>query len=185
LIANEIIVESKRKNISLLLNKYENYVFLDLTSKSDEKWVKFSPFYPHGKIPIPFSIETFGETVEGIWQGLKVFKNYGIDIATFNIKNMKGIKRTARKYGEITGHQKGINSKEILNYLDAKKYIYIPTYKWVLENKLQEEIKELRKILVKNNLVFLDYNVNMELYNYKPLSHAFLVKLYLENRYPD
>jgi len=47
---------------------------------------------------------------------------------------VKGIKRTTRKYGKIIGHQKGVKSKKLLNYYDAKKSIYLPTYKWVLEN---------------------------------------------------
>jgi hypothetical protein len=182
--SNEIIIENRRKPIYKINEKYKDYIILDLTSKSNGKWVKFSPFYPHGNIPVPFSNGIFAETVEGIWQGLKIFENAGINISTFNIKNMKGIKRTTRKYGKIIGHQKGINSKEILNYNDAKKIIYIPAYKWVLENKLYEEITELKKIYEKYSLVFLDYNVNNELYNNKPLSHAFLVKIYIENKYP-
>ena len=31
-----------------------------------------SPFYPHGGIPIPFSGSVTSQSVEGIWQGLKV-----------------------------------------------------------------------------------------------------------------
>ena len=181
---NEILIENRRKNILGLNEKYKDYTILDLTSKSEEKWIKFSPFYPHGNIPVPFSNDLFSETVEGIWQGLKVFENESIDINTFTIKNMKGIKRTTRKYGKITGHQKGVNSGKILNYCDAKKLIYLPAYKWVLENKLQDELEEIKKLLKNNKVLFLDYNVNMELYNDKPLSHANLVKLYLENNYP-
>ena len=181
---NEIVIENRRKNISRINEKYKEYAILDLTSKSEDKWVKFSPFYPHGNIPVPFSNNLFSETVEGIWQGLKVFENENIDLNTFNIKNMKGIKRTTRKYGKIIGHQKGTNSEEILNYHDAKKLIYLPAYKWVLENKLQDELKEIKKLLKNNKVLFLDYNVNLELYNDAPLSHANLVKLYLENNYP-
>jgi len=130
----EILIESRRKNISSINEKYKDYVILDLTSISEEKWVKFSPFYPHGNIPVPFSNNFFSETVEGIWQGLKVFENENIDINTFKIMSMKGIKRTTRKHGKIIRHQKGVGSKERLNYCDAKKLIYLPTYKWVLEN---------------------------------------------------
>lgn len=179
-----IVIENRRKNISGLKEKYRGYTILDLTSKSTEKWVKFSPFYPHGNIPVPFS-NLISESVEGIWQGLKVFENEGIDISSFKIMSMTGIKRTTRKHGRIIGHQKGVNSKEILNYTNAKKLIYLPTYKWVLENKLQIELKELRELLKSTAIVFLDYNVNTELYNFKPLSHANLVKLYLENNYPN
>jgi len=181
---NEIVIENRRKNISGINEKYKGYAILDLTSKSGEKWIKFSPFYPHGNIPVPFSNGLFSETVEGIWQGLKVFENENIDINSFKIMSMKGIKRTTRKHGKIIGHQKGTNSKEILNYYDAKKLIYLPTYKWVLENKLKDELEVIKELLKNSKVVFLDYNVNMELYNDKPLSHANLVKLFLENNYP-
>ena len=181
---NGIVIENRRKNIAGINEKYEGYTILDLTYKSKEEWIKFSPFYPHGNIPVPFSNGLFSETVEGIWQGLKVFENENIDTNAFKITSMKGIKRTTRKHGKIKGHQKGTNSDEILNYCDAKKLIYLPTYKWVLENKLQAELGKIRKLLENNKIVFLDYNINMELYNDKPLSHANLVKLYLENNYP-
>jgi hypothetical protein len=181
---NEIVIENRCKNISGLNEKYKECAILDLTSKSGEKWVKFSPFYPHGNIPIPFSDNWFSETVEGIWQGLKVFENENIDISAFRITSMKGIKRTTRKHGKVIGHRKGVSSKEILDYNDAKKLIYLPSYKWVLENKLQNEVRELRELLKNTKIVFLDYNVNTELYIHKPLSHANLVKLYIENNYP-
>jgi hypothetical protein len=177
----DILIENRRKNISGLKERYKDYIILDLTSKSEEKWIRFSPFYPHGNIPVPFSDGYFSETVEGIWQGLKVFEDEKIDISKFTIKNLKGLKRTTRKHGRIIGHQKGVKSTELLNYLDAKKFIYLPSYKWILDNKLKNEINDLKEF---KKIVFLDYNVNLEIFNYKPLSHANLVKTYLENNYP-
>ena len=66
--------------------------------------------------------------------------------------------------------------------------IYLPTYKWVLDNvpkvhHVIERIKEQNKV---QDIVLLDYNTNIDFRDAsKPLSHAGLVKLYIEERYPD
>lgn len=78
-----IIIESKRKKIENILKAYPDAIIADVTSNAKDGLVKLSPFYPHGGIPVPFSPRIFAECVEGIWQGLKVFENDGIDTATF------------------------------------------------------------------------------------------------------
>ncbi|MDR1724876.1 MAG: hypothetical protein LBR28_00580 [Bacteroidales bacterium] len=180
-----IYIENKRKSNKSILKKYPNAKIIDITSKGCQPWVRLSPFYSHGGIPIPYSPNCFANSVEGIWQGLKVFNNEGIDISKFNVSDMKGLKRTIRKYGIVKGHQKGINSLELLDYLTARKEIYLKTYKWVLDNKVQDVITLLRDETKKQDIVLLDYNVNQEnVYtSMKPLSHAFLVKLYLEKQF--
>ena len=108
-----IIVESRRKRITTLEKLYPEASVIDVTSKGEIPWIRFSPFFPHGNIPIPYSDNATGESVEGIWQGLKVFETEGIDKSKFRIKTMKGIKRSSRKRGLVLGHQKGINSDVI------------------------------------------------------------------------
>ena len=178
---NIYIINRRSKKIS---NLYPNAIVLDVTSKSTDKWIKFSPFFPHENIPVPFSPEVKACSVEGIWQGLKVFENEGIDESKFFICNMKNLKRSVRKHGRVLGHQKGIDNKILLGYIEAKKLIYLPTYHWVLENILRNEINELRELIVSNDIVLLDYETNEDIFNDKPLSHAALIKLYLENKYP-
>ena len=78
-----IIIESKRKKIENILKAYPDAIIADVTSNAKDGLVKLSPFYPHGGIPVPFSPGITAECVEGIWQGLKVFENDGIDTATF------------------------------------------------------------------------------------------------------
>ncbi|WP_374223344.1 hypothetical protein [Streptomyces sp. F63] len=46
---------------------------IDVTSRAPEPWVRLSPFYPHGGIPVPYCDDVTSESVEGIWQALKVF----------------------------------------------------------------------------------------------------------------
>lgn len=180
-----IYIESKKKSLKRLHQTYPNAVIIDVTSKGGEPWVKVSPFYPHGGIPIPFSPEHFAMSVEGIWQGLKVFEMEDIDPTKFTNSSMKGIKRTFRKFGKPLGHRKGVEGTELLDYRTARYKIYLTAYAWVLDNKAQETIQLLKAEAEKNDLVMLDFDTNGDLENLrKPLSHAALVKLYLEKKYP-
>lgn len=64
--------------------------------------------------------------------------------------------------------------------------IYLPTYKWVLDNvpSVQHTLTRIKQQLCKSDIVLLDYNMgDYEDYS-KPLSHARLVKLYIEGEYP-
>jgi len=82
-------------------------VVLNLTSRGSEPWVRFSPFYPHGDIPVPLSPGYTAASVEGIWQGLKVFEGTDINVTTFANTTMRGLKRTVRRFGPVRGHRAG------------------------------------------------------------------------------
>lgn len=181
-----IIIESKRKNTENILKKYPGAIIADVTSKAEDDLVKLSPFYPHGDIPVPFSEGYRASCVEAIWQGLKVFESYDVDTSLFENHSMKSLKRTVRKYGKPLGHRKGVNGTELLNYIEARKLIYIPSYKWVLENKVQSIIERLRAESESGKtIVLLDYETNCDVDNpKKPLSHASLVKAYVEGLPP-
>ncbi|WP_419724253.1 DUF6939 family protein, partial [Mycolicibacterium mageritense] len=74
-------------------------VIHDVTSRGPEPWVKFSPFYPHGGIPVPFTPGRTAMSVEGIWQALKVFADDDVDESKLDVTTMRGLKRTERRYG--------------------------------------------------------------------------------------
>lgn len=180
-----IYIESKRKSEKKILEKYPNALILDVTSKAKNALVKLSPFYPHGDIPVPYSEGILSKSVEGIWQALKVFEKSDIDLTTLGNDKMKNIKRTTRKFGNIIGHRKGIHSKELLSYLDARIKIYLPSYLWILTNKVSDIIERLKIASEEQDIVLLDYTTNSDILNFKkPLSHAFLIKAYIENQYP-
>ena len=181
-----IIVESKRKKRENILKRYPGAIVADVTSAAKDSLVKLSPFYPHGGIPVPFSDGYTASCVEAIWQGLKVFENSDVDITLFENYSMKGLKRTVRKYGKPLGHRKGVNGKELLSYLEARKLIYLPTYKWVLDNKVQSILERLKAASDSGKtIVLLDYETNSDVNNpKKPLSHASLVKAYVEGLPP-
>jgi hypothetical protein len=181
-----IYIENRKKKEATLLKLYPNAIIADVTSKAPTSLVKLSPFYPHGGIPIPFSDGLTASCVEAIWQGLKVFENSDVDMLLFRNDTMKDIKRTVRKYGMPLGHRKGVKGKELLSYLDARFLIYLPAYKWVLDNKVQEIILRLAEASKDKDIVLLDYETNCDVFNTKkPLSHAGLVKAYVENTFPD
>lgn len=177
-----ILIKNKRTKTENILKQYPDAMIFDVTSKGEYK--RLSPFYPHGGIPIPFSGTVTSASVEGIWQGLKVFVNEGIDFSCFTNRTMKDLKRTVRTHGRCLGHQKGLGSKELLGYLTARREIYVPSYYWMLEHKCKEEIEYFISLLKEGKtIVFLDYDTNEDIDNpSKPLSHASLIKRYIESQ---
>jgi hypothetical protein len=181
-----IVVESRRKKLATLEKLWPGALILDVTSKGDEPWVRFSPFFPHGGIPIPHSPGLAAQSVEGLWQGLKVFEKEGIDPRKWAVTNLSGIKRSGRSRGAVLGHQFGVGSKQMLGYLEARLQIYLPAYRWVLENKLTEQVEQLRSLHAEQTVVLLDYETNSDVNDLSsPLSHAALVKHYLEDSWPS
>lgn len=185
---NMIIVESKRKKPATILKNNPVAMLIDVTSKATDEWIKLSPFYPHGGIPVPFSENEgyIASCVEAIWQGLKVFEYFDVNTSLFYNTTMQGLKRTVRRFGEPRGHRKGVHGAELLGYIEARKQIYLPAYKWVLENKVQDLVERLRDMSQSCTIVLLDYNTNADVDNpSKPLSHASLIKAYIEGVYGE
>ena len=183
-----IIIESRKRPLEPGQKDKNGKPILSLKEKYPDamiEFVKFSPFYPIGGIPVPFT-DDIAVSVEGIWQGLKVFEDADVDTTFFWKRDMKNLKRTTRKYGPCLGHRKGVHGEELLDYLTARKLIYLPCYKWVLENKLQKLVAAIRIISKNKPVVLLDYNTNPDVNNPKsPLSHASLIKAYIEGNYPE
>ncbi|MBR3480054.1 MAG: hypothetical protein IKH32_05070 [Prevotella sp.] len=177
-----IIIESKRKKPETILKQYPDAILANVTSSARDGLVKLSPFYPHGGIPVPFSEGYTATCVEAVWQGLKVFEGCDVDISLFSNDTMKGLKRTVRRFGKPLGHRKGVHGTELLGYIEARKQIYIPTYRWVLENKVAYIIERLKAASDSGKtIVLLDYDTNSDIEDAtKPLSHASLIKSYTE-----
>ena len=180
-----IVVESIRCKAENILKKYPGAMIADVTSKARDDLVRLSPFYPHGGIPVPFSEGWTAACVEAIWQGLKVFEHADVDVELFKNNTMKNIKRSSRQFGKPLGHRKRVHGTELLGYIEARKQIYVPTYRWVLENKVSNIIDRLKTDSLGRILVLLDYNTNCNIDDGRtPLSHAYLIKAYIEGLYP-
>ncbi len=180
-----IKIESHKKKLNTLRKQYPDAIIADVTSHAQDGLVKLSPFYPHYGIPVPFTPDMKATCVEAVWQGLKVFEHQDVDVKMFSNDTMKNIKRTVRRFGKPLGHRKGVYGTELLNYGEARKQIYIPTYRWMLEHKAMYIIDKLRAASKIKTIVLLDYNTNEDPDDLtKPLSHAYLVKAYAEGLYP-
>ncbi len=120
-----------------------------------------SPFFVWDKvIPVPEMEDFKSRTVEGIWQGLKLV-NDKIDKSLFDAKKIK--KRRVEPYGSCKFLFKG----ERINYVEARKKIYKPSYEWMFHNLLPRDLKESLYILAENNiqLYFFDVDDNSDIEN--------------------
>ena len=71
---------------------------------------------------------------------------------------------------------------DLLGYVEARKMIYVPAYKWVLENKCSDLVNKIRIIAQHKTVILLDYNTNEDIERAsKPLSHASILKRYIED----
>jgi len=175
--AGFVFLASRRMSLRSLQDNFGGCVVIDVTSRATEPWIRFSPFFPHEAIPVPFSPPTLAVSVEGIWQGLKVFETADIDVSKFSNRSMKNLKRSVRRFGRVLGHRKGVYGKELLNYSDARKLIYIPSYEYIMKNFLQNLLSELNEISRQSGLVLLDYQKNFDPDDLSvPLSHAALIR---------
>jgi len=164
----QVVVKHKRTSPKTLQAlKDDGWMVYDVTSRSsDDIHRRFSPFFPHGGISLANG-KYVSESVEGMWQGLKVFEDAGIDVRKFAIKTMRGLKRTK---GKVIGHEfEGL----LLDYTTARQSIFIPAYEQLLD-RMEDVLQEMK---THQKIVLLDYNTHEGILDTSaPLSHAALVK---------
>ncbi len=101
----------------------------DVSSYAEAPYCELSPMWVHGGIPVPGMPGETSDTVEGVWQGLKVIR--GKTAPRF----FRG--PGAKRGGKPSGHQYG---KKELGVVEARRLIYVPTYEWMLENRIDAEL---------------------------------------------
>ena len=190
-----IIIKNKRCKLENIRKEYPGAIIFDVTSKGALKTL--SPFYPHGNIPVfgsdkepkdgdpylgsaeqrPFKY--YSASVEGMWQGLKVFEHAGVDTSCFTNTTMRNLKRSCRRFGKCLGH---MFWGKLIDYATARDSIYKPAYEYMLRWRCREEIDYLTYLNEHNKtIVLLDYNTNCDINNLSsPLSHASLIKEFVE-----
>jgi len=179
------VIASRRASPTSLQRRFGAVPLIDVTSHGLEPWVRFSPFYPHGDIPVPLSPGYTAASVEGIWQALKVFERADVDFTKLTNTTMRGLKRSVRSLGAVCGHRAGIAGSELLDYATARRHIYLPAYRYILDHRLQDELAELRRLGATQTVVLLDYETNADLDDLsRPLSHAGLIGSYLAGAWP-
>lgn len=179
-------VVSRRRKPESVRAEYPDATMVDVTSRGPQPWLRLSPFYPHGGIPVPFTPGVASASVEGIWQALKVFDRVDVDPSKLAVTTMAGLKRTVRRYGPVRGHRVGLHGPALLDYQTARRVIYLPSYRWMLEQRAADVVDELRGLADDGGLVLLDYTTNGDIADVSaPLSHAALVARYLTDHWPS
>jgi hypothetical protein len=180
----QVHVASRRRKPESVRAAFPDATIIDVTSRGPEPWVRFSPFFPHGGIPVPLTPDVVAESVEGIWQALKVFDRVDVDPAKLSLTAMTGLKRTVRRFGPVRGHRAGLHGETLLDYATARRLIYLPAYRWVLEHRLADGVERLRE-LAGRGVVLLDYTTNGDPADTSsPLSHAALLARHLTGDWP-
>ncbi len=103
----------------------------DVSSYGDEPYCRFSPIWAHGGIPIPGMPGQTSDTVEGIWQGLKVIRGKTAP----HLFRGRGQKRG----GKPAGHKFG---DRLLDIVEARRKLYLVSYEWMLENRIDPALIE-------------------------------------------
>lgn len=145
----------------------------DVSSRAAPPFVKLSPFYPHGRVPVPGMPGRFSDSVEGVWQGLKVIEG-AIDEACFTGKGKK-------RRGRPSGHRLG---EELLGYVEARRRIYVPSYTYLWRECIGRDLRSLFFAAADRGEVqyFHDFDDNGDIEDTRsPLAHAsVLVRLIAE-----
>jgi hypothetical protein len=128
----------------------------------------------HGGIPVPGLSNETSDTVEGIWQGLKVIRG-----------------KTAPRYfrgpgqkrgGKPSGHQYG---EKLLGIVEARLRIYCVAYEWMLENRADRSLLDgfIAKAREGVTQYFHDVGDNGDINDaHQPLAHAAVLVRYLNRK---
>ena len=135
---------------------------------------EFSPFIAYGNIPVPKTNEV-SDSVEGIWQGLKVIRKK-TDFSYFHGKGRK-------RQGKPKGHQYG---KKVISYVQARKKIFIPTYTHMVFNCVPvESLQRIHDQSIRGiEQYFFDVDDNQNVGNVKsPLAHSSILVDIINNHF--
>lgn len=181
------------------LTTNSDFLVFDVTHLGTHK--HFSSRSPVGNVPVPFSKNDVAASVEvlrlsaalkmyqGIYEGLKVFEgSHKIDKSKLICRDPRRIPRKPKpEDGRLIGWRKGLKGYCLLDAWNARWSLFIEPYKSVLEDQLYDEVEDLRREISGQNkkVIFLDIHTNSDIYDLEsPLSHAYLLKCFLEDKWP-
>lgn len=185
----KIFIERKEFYNNKLKSEIDS-VFIDVSKDSTSPYKIFNPNYCWGRIPLPYKQNIYknrqitAESLNALWEGLKVFENCDIDISWFK-SSTNGARVENEKSGKFIGIKRGIYGDCVFSEEEARERVYIPTYKWILENRAYEFVLKLRNIRQYKDIVIIDDNTNCNIKDCEePLSTGFLLKAYIEGSHP-
>jgi hypothetical protein len=149
-------------------------VVFDVSSYADHPYCTLSPMWAHGGIPVPGTPGAVSDSVEGIWQGLKVIRGKTAP----HLFAGRGRKRG----GKPAGHRHG---GRLLGCVEARFKIYKVAYEWMLDNRVDPALigEFLGRARAGLTQFFHDLGDNGDINNpSEPLAHASVLVQYLNRR---
>jgi hypothetical protein len=149
----------------------------DVSSYADYPLCTLSPLWEHGGIPVPGQPGVTSDSVEGVWQGLKVIRGKTAP----RLFRGRGQKRGGKPAGHLLGDR-------LLGLADARLRIYVPTYEWMVENRVEPAVIEGFLATARRGEVqfFHDLSDNADVSNPdEGLAHAAVLVRYLNRRLED
>ena len=131
-------------------------IVYDVSSYADPPFCTLSPMWVHGDIPVPGMPGVTSDTVEGIWQGLKVIRGA---IAPRYFRGQCG-----KRGGKPSGHRYG---EKLLKIVEAREKIYRVSYEWVLAHRVAPALIEgfVGRALAGDTQYFHDVSDNKNISN--------------------
>ena len=146
----------------------------DVSSYADPPWCELSPLWAHGGIPVPGMPGVTSDSVEGIWQGLKVIRGKTAP----HLFRGRGQKRGGKPAGHLLGDR-------LVGIVEARRKIYQVSYEWMLENRIDPELIEgiIERAFAGVQQLFHDLGDNGDINNAnEPWAHASVLVQYLNRR---
>ena len=170
----KIIFLPRSKAELMSLNHSPDRAVFDVSSYAPSPFKRLSPL-AHSRdyrIPVP-GTDAVSNSVEGIWQGLKVID--GVTDENLFIGKPK------KRRGKVSGHS---YDGSLLDVMQARVKIYYPAYKFYLENYAPEQaLDEILKEQRSGKMVYLhDVEENGDLRDPRPMAHSAFLAFYLNAR---
>lgn len=158
---------------------------IDVRYYKSNPWSCMSPFFKWGDVPVRFSAPDTAISIAAMIEGLRVNQYHEHDPNLFHSLNFSDYLESER-IKDSSGFLRGIGSHVILSPEEAQKELLYPTYRWVLDHKLNNQINAIRAAESYQDVVILDYPKDkrgMELYAGE-ISIGYLLKAYIEGSTP-
>ena len=187
---HQIFIAARTRRLGGLIQEFGRIPMFDVTHLTREsRLLRLNPYFPHGAIPVAYSERTLtAQSLEAIWNGLKVFENEPADFGCFEKMTKISITRMPGKAGrgKLLGWQQGIHpDKPLLVETEARRTVYAGTYRWILKEYCREAIDFLRGQMERSDIVLLDYSSEHHRCDLRyPLMHSVLLRDYLLGRHP-
>jgi hypothetical protein len=162
------------------IEEVEGEECLCLAHDADDPWRKFSPQYQHGQIPVPGMKGMYAESIQGLWEGMKLIGPKGKK-GRINPGYFTGPGRfRALKEGEwcsgfsYDGRQIGM--------AEARIRIFLPCYVWMIQNHCADLLGNIKIRASRQDIWLYDKIGNVDPTDTSmEISHAAIVVAFLNN----